>query len=268
MRKQLRIVWLAILTVAAVGLIGVDESAALSCGPGPHWIDGCTSPDTDHLNTGAVLGLDLPGDGLWPLDLTQPDVNLVMFGPTTVDRAAASDTSTNFPGAFGSSADFHNDIIDIELVALSLTGGGITVTAGAGLGNGGVLPPSKGVIVEDPSDNTLAQSFFDVFFEVDLGGGLYLYNQIPLTVQSEIDRVPPNAAYHHVITSPIPLYLGFANIGDPDFIFANLVTAQHIVPEPSTAVLLGLGVLGLLSMLRRGAVVSTRQKASGNSHES
>jgi len=56
-------------------------------------------------NSGAVVGIDLN------LDCVK-DQAKILFGPTTVQRQGASDASTNFPGAIGSSGDSHIDVID------------------------------------------------------------------------------------------------------------------------------------------------------------
>jgi hypothetical protein len=75
----------------------------------------------------------------------------------------------------------------------------------------------------DPDKDGWATSAFDVFFEVS-GAGLTepVYNTTPLQVQTEIDCVPPQGNYIHVITNPIPLYTaGGVHV-------ANLVTARHI----------------------------------------
>src|SRR5262249_34166309 len=120
----------------------------------------------------------------------------------------------------------HLDVIDTEILGMALTGGGYALRAGAGQGAGATLPASKGTIVEQPGDATHADSFFDVFFEVAVPGGTYVYNQAPLRVSSVIDCLPPHASYvppDQVVplyTSPIP--------GQGTHV-ANLVSARHTV---------------------------------------
>jgi hypothetical protein len=170
------------------------------CGPGPHFIDTCAGGD-DYLPSSALVGIDTTLDCL-------ADTNLVMFGPVKVHRSDPLDDSLNFPGT--RPVDGHLDVIDTEIVSMHLTGGGVVLTAGAGHGQGGVLAASLGNMAELPTDPALAESFFDVFFEVDLGGGNYVYNQTPLRVQTPVTCIPPFQDYIHVQdcvelwTSPTP----------------------------------------------------------------
>jgi hypothetical protein len=143
---------------------------------------------------------------------------------TRVTRTNPMNDSTCFPGS--APLDAHADVIDTELVSMSLDcGNNITVTAGCGLGACAPLPRSLGAIVEDPSDDTIGDSFFDVFFEVKLGVGVCLYNPTPLRVQAPICGVPPVASYEHSGT-PVPLF----RVGMPGTTAATLVVAQHQVP--------------------------------------
>jgi hypothetical protein len=124
----------------------------------------------------------------------------------------------------------HLDVIDTEILAMELKGGGYTLRAGAGQGEGAPLTATKGTIVEQASDPTLADSFFDVFFEVELPGGGYAYNQTPLRVSSVIDCVPPESDYIHP-DQPITLYdspvVGQGNI------VARIISARHRVGPPT-----------------------------------
>lgn len=128
-----------------------------------------------------------------------------------------------------------------------LTGGGVTLTAGAGLGMGGVLPPSLGEIVEQPSNPASADSSFEVFFEVDLGGGQFLYNHTAATLEAKINCVPPDTTYFHV-TVPVELFTAPAG----GVHVADLVSANHrtFPPQKLPAVSTwGLIVLGLLVLI-------------------
>jgi hypothetical protein len=132
------------------------------------------------------------------------------------------DDSNHYPGL--APVDGHLEVIDTEILSMSLSGGGVTMIAGGGLGQSGMLRRSPGAIAEQPDDPTLADSFFDVFFEVDLGGGVYGYNQDALRLATKIDCVPPDAVYIHPIdcvklySSPVP------HQGD---VVAYLVRADH-----------------------------------------
>ena len=75
--------------------------------------------------------------------------------------------------------------------------------------------------VDSDCVGTQADSFFDVLFEVEVGGKK-LHNNVPLRLQSIIDRKPPKRIYQHVITEPIEL---FDENNGKTGIF--LVTASH-----------------------------------------
>ncbi|TWT43640.1 hypothetical protein RAS1_00390 [Phycisphaerae bacterium RAS1] len=182
----------------------------------------------DHMPTGALVGVDVDFDCV-------RDFNLVMFGPAFIRRSNPVDDSSNYPGT--RPVDGHLDVIDTEMLAMSLTGGGVTLTAGAGMG-AIPLAPTRGNVAEQPGNPNLADSFFDVFFEVDLGGENRLYNQTPLVVQSVIDCVPPDRMYAHPTGLCIPLYdhptpgMGVHR--------ANLVSANHDpFPRPGACCLAG-----------------------------
>jgi len=188
------------------------------CGPGQHWIHLPDCPPggvgADIVPSGAVLGIDRDLDCV-------ADVNIVAFGPATIGKRGPVDDATNFPGT--RPIDQHKDVVDTEILAMSLTGGGFTLTAGAGLGNQ-PLSPSHGAVAEQPGDPALADSFFDVFVEVDLGGGNYLYNQTPVRVRDVITCMPPDANYFH-ITACLPLYT--SPTPGQGIHVANLTSANH-----------------------------------------
>jgi hypothetical protein len=184
------------------------------CGPGPHWVDECAA-GVDEMPSGATVGIDLDLD-------CRPDTSLVLRGPVLIRRSAPLDDSLNFPGTRPN--DGHLETLDTEIVSMTLSGGGVVFTAGAGLGRGGVLSPSLGVILEQSGDDRAADSFFDMFFEIDLGAGRFAYNLMPLRVESKIDCIPPDATYIHP-TGCLPLYDSpVPGAGD---IIAQLVTADH-----------------------------------------
>ena len=190
--------------------------AAAQCGPGSHWVDGCPAGVDNWGWTGALVGIDTDLD-CWR------DMNLVLGGPVQVNRTASMDDSVNFPGT--RLIDGHLDVIDTEIVSMNLTGVGATLRAGAGTGvgpNGGLLKASKGVIAELLTDDTRAQSHFEVYFELDMGGGIYLYNHDPLIITSIIDRVPPQERYIHPV---VCLFLYTDPVGGTHY--NNFVTAWH-----------------------------------------
>ena len=229
------------------------------CGPGPHFIDACgpfPPVGTDLVaNNGAVVGIDLDFDCV-------RDINIVM-GPCAapnhllqVDKTLGPiDDSANFPGT--SPVDGHPtgpglDVIDTEIVAMCLTGGGVTLAAGTAGPSALPLQPSLGTVAEDVTtpNPSFANTKFDVFFEVSGVPGGPLYNQAPLEVTSYIDCLPPAANYHHPVGICVPLTTagvcaGGVNAGnpcvsDPDCpgstcdgrtVLANLVSANHSVNQ-------------------------------------
>lgn len=230
----------AIIIAATVGLTPTSIQAAPICGPGAHWVDTCTA-GLDTFDSVATVGIDFNFDAV-------VDQTIVLSGPTTVMRSGPLDDSLIFPGT--RPVDAHSDVIDTEIVSMQLVGAGpITLTAGAGLGTS-VLPPSLGAIAEDPGDPALAFSFFDVFVELDVGGGLILVNQQALRVEALITEVPPlGIPYIHPLPGPIVL---FDLQGAPA---AQLINVIHKpIPAPATISLFAAGLIGVAFARRRRAL--------------
>jgi hypothetical protein len=150
------------------------------------------------------------------------DLSLILSGPVTVDRSEPSDDSNRFPGL--RDEDGHLDVIDTEILSMSLTGSGYILVAGAGHGHGGDLDHSYGATAELP-DSSLRDSFFDVFFEIEMPDGMPLYNHESVRIATIIDRVPPfGATYIKPTELCLPLYTGTG------VHVANLVEAEHNIP--------------------------------------
>jgi hypothetical protein len=190
--------------------------------------------EVDHFEaTQALIGLRMPDGSL---------VNKVLSGPATVevDLTSLADSPAN-----------GLEEVATELVSMELSGGGVILRAGRALG----LLPSRGQIEEKvnvqsgrldlpgpdspfctppvPADcaGTQANSFFDVYFEIEVSGVGKLHNEKSLRLEAMIDQKPPKARYRHVITAPIEL---FDENGQPTGIF--LVTAEHSTIPPEVDV--------------------------------
>ncbi|MEK6797998.1 MAG: hypothetical protein AABZ12_03455, partial [Planctomycetota bacterium] len=201
---------------------GIDDACAAApcaeCGPEQHWIHNPPCPPggfgQDTLPSGAYAGIDTNGDCI-------ADINFVLGGPVTIRKKGPRDDSAQYPGL--RPIDGHLDVIDTEILSMSLTGGGMTLTAGGGLGTF-PLQGSTGAIAEDPTDPFVADSFFDVFFEITDGLGLLAYNRTPIRVATRIDCLPPDGIYAH-ITGCTPLFSSPSPTGGT--FVGNLVSANH-----------------------------------------
>ena len=211
------------------------------CGPGPHWVDTCPAGQDSIANTKGIVVIDLDLDCVGDVELvlgpcSAPDHLLV------IHRSDPRDDSQTFPGT--RPVDGHLDVIDTEIIEMCLTGEGVTLKAG--LGQGGVITKSLGATAEKVTDDLWAESFFDVFFEVDLGGGMLVYNQTPLRVEADIDCVPPQATF---LSEPVCLPLYTSPIPGEGMHVANLITADHLVNPPPIPTLTQWGLVGLMLVL-------------------
>ncbi len=198
------------------------------CPPGSHWIDGCGSGN-DQLKSRATVVIDTN-----PLSCVG-NTTLVLDGPVIVEKIGPLDDSVRYPGTRLN--DLHLDVIDTEIRSMTLVGGGVILRAGEGMGQGAPLKRSYGVIAEQPLNSFVADSFFDVFFEVDLGGGNYYYNHNPHRLGTPITCVPPNEVYQSTLCLP----LFDRPRGNPNAVHvANLVSAQH---DPFADPVCGNGVI-------------------------
>ena len=218
--------------IAIIGVTVLLLAAAAQVNAGPHWVDAVTQGQHTLASKG-VFDLQIIGGSFFP--------GITLFGPTVVWNGDAFDTPD--PGDPG-----HDNEIQTEMVSMNLTGGGITVVAGDGTGNGlddGWLH-SPGWVREDPIDPTLAESHFDVSFMITLPpsmGGMTLVNPIAHPMRATITEIPPQVFVYVALgqTELIP------EGGGPPV--AIITTATHS-PEPSSLVLLALGGLALLRRRR------------------
>ena len=208
--------------------IGVNTSVAQcvpprpstpQCGPGHHWIDNCPGGlDTMQSRASAQVNFD-------PASCAPSPNPFTLCGPIRVVRQASKDTViTN--GCASARVDSHK-AIPTEIVNMVLSdgpNGAIKLIAGQSAAP--ELRRSLGAIVEFQGNDSLALSFFDVFFKIVTPMGT-LYNHEPLRIQADIDRVPPVAVYQHIFDSLF--CIGLYDSPDPGqgTKRANLVKAEH-----------------------------------------
>jgi hypothetical protein len=237
MKRCMAIVGGLVLLLAAAVPVG-----AATYGPKDHWVD-IVIEDTHDMEIDGEFTVDIPGVGSLAFPVT---------GLMTVWHGDARDTLDPLdPG--------HLNHVDVEMVSMSLTGtvpvvGTATLTSGDGVGNGLSDGPlfTEGDIIEDTGDPAWADSFFDIFFEIELDstvhGNITVFNKDALHVSARIDRIPPvgfTYEYHGGIA--IPLYSTLDPGGDP----VAHIPAASFTPEPSGLVVVCLGGLGLLARRRR-----------------
>ena len=224
-----------LILVAVMAIPAGRLTAGPICGGVPDWVNNCPAGTDKFSSRASVTILDANFVPIFAGDLYD--------SATTIYRGAGS-----------------GGLMLTEMVALNLTGSGITVHAGDGDGNlasDGVTYSPGYVQQQTPptGDPVLADSFFDIFFEVDYGP-LHLHNYLSdtgphLSMHAVISGVPPiGAIYEPPIDVPIPLYM--TGVPDP---LAYLVHASHVpTPEPSGLLLVACGTVGLLTLRRRHRV--------------
>ena len=141
---------------------------------------------------------------------------------------------------------------------MSLTGSGVTIVAGAGQGQGGSLSASNGVIAESLTDPTQAESFFDCFFEAYINGQ-YVYNHVPIRIESVIDRFPP---YNQTFTFSGCVGAYSSPDSGQGLLLGNITGIDLTIMEPNpipTVSEWGMLILGLL-LLMAGTVAVIRRR--------
>ena len=146
--------------------------------------------------------------------------------------AGSSEVEVFFEGAEGDADDDdgnNREEVETELVELNLSGGGISVSLNPNVRSFGSIEElvnnTIGRLDLDPFHPGDADSFFDVFFQIDVGGGLILHNDQALRIETVIGEKPPlGSRYVHILPPTGPLELLDQN-DNPSGIF--LVDAQH-----------------------------------------
>jgi len=231
-------------------ICAADCSPPVPCGPGPHWVDTCAAGTDVILRSVGVVGIDLTNDG-------QVDTTIAFKGPVTIVRSGPLDDSARYPGLRNTPG--HLDVIDTEITSLVMTatGGEIFRAGTSAPGLVGPVAPTYGAIAELQNDNKLAESFFNVFFEIELTPGNYIYNQVPVKHVFIIDRVPPGPAIYAMVTpGPIPLWTSPTPMQGVQV--AQLITGEHLVNIPALSEW-GVVVMALLVLTAATVVINCRR---------
>ncbi len=159
--------------------------------------------------------------------------------------------------------------LQTEIYDMTLIGSGITVTAGDGVADGVQTAGARaefytGGTITQQGNGEFADSFFDVFFQIDLqtpGGPLVLHNNQAQHTASVINQIPPANGTPYGDPLGIQIQLFDTNDRLRGATWATLVPNpsggadipgphMDISPEPGTWLLLG-SALGLAGVLRR-----------------
>jgi hypothetical protein len=227
-----------VLFTVSLGAMVVALSTAetrAGCGPGMNWVQGCIPGVDNYAFIEADAGVDVTFDGV-------ADVPVVLTGTAVIAHTAAMDDSAAFPGT--RAVDGTNDVVDLEVTSMALSGGGSSAIAGAGLGGGGGLPASRGWVAEQAGDVSLADSYLELYLEINVDGSV-LYNQIaiPLNAAMPLTHLPIDERFLMPQGTIVPLFT--APVGGARA--AQIVSLELIItPEPATGLMaLALAGFGL-----------------------
>lgn len=178
-----------IITALFLFFINGPSLAIDKCEPKNRWVETCGA-DTDDISVSeATLSLDQGCDG-------SSDSQITLSGPVKIRRGDPQDILDH--SVFGNlgNVDNHKDVIETEIVSMTLTNGQYTLRAGDGTGNlsndGALYSP--GHILENTRDSTKAESLFHLFFEIDTPNGTF-HNQQALIMRATITKAPPLNRY-------------------------------------------------------------------------
>jgi hypothetical protein len=231
---------LATSVAASSLMIALSGSAYAQFGPGPHWVDS-VPPATVPLPYALVeFGLDTDLNG-------SADLDTKFVGPTIVQLSGAQDVSTRYPTL--RDPDGHLDVVDTEVVSMIMPGQGAssgwTLLAGISAG----LPThTYGAMAEQPGNSAVAESFFDVFIEIEGTPYGTLHNTTPVHISGLTYQLPPVSDYL-VTNYPVPLYNSSQQLIATLTTLQNGQPAHKFIPEPGSLTLAG--VATAMGLLRR-----------------
>ncbi len=170
-------------------------------------------PGCDEFDSGAQVNVDFS-----PIDGTEPEI-VTLNGPTRIHRGPVADGDSD-----------GLDDVQTEIIGMSLEG---TTSVGPATVMQSPTRPSNGAFEEQNNATTgtidfPADSFFDVFVEVDLPQiNMVLHNTQPIRMECIIFQIPPEfCLYQPPVDDPIELY------SEQDQLVALIVHAAHIPLPP------------------------------------
>lgn len=184
------------------------------------------APGCDSFQSGGQVNIELAAGGE-PFTVT-------LNGPTTIVRETAPQDVTAYPPAGRAlpAGPSGNGLDEVETEMIQLDLQGLTSMFGTVHVHQSPTRATHGLFEEQVDDTPgemdfPADSFFDVFFEIDITGVDTVYNQDPMRLECVINEIPPLLClYQPPIDDPIELYRQ-----DNDQLFAYIVHAAH-VPIP------------------------------------
>ena len=162
------------------------------------------------------------------------------LGPAPVPFTLRGPTEVHVLFEYLTEGDAHDndgnglDEVEAYLVSMNLTDGDVTLrirglSASPFAWSGGLIEELAnnipGRLDLDPFHQGDADSFFDVFFEIELPGGTILHNEQPVRMAATISEKPPLARYVAVLPQSGPVELLDEN-NDPTGI--SITRAEHI----------------------------------------
>ena len=219
-----------------------------------------------EVNGGVIIaGTDTPSQStaLFTIHINDPyfsggltETISLSSGPFSILRQQQQGLGNGTPSSF----------IDTELRGLTLTGnsatfGPLTVRVGSdnSVQQGASLGQLQNVLTTTPGSPTLVgpedfvsgDSFFDVFFEIDVAG-LTFYNRVPhVLVAPGITSLPPVGSTHFP-SGTVDLFFRVGSDNSPNDPLIGYAGGSHtITPEPASFAVLSLGFLAAVVISRR-----------------
>ncbi len=183
-------------------------------------------------------------------------------GGFNINRLQAQGLGDGTPASF-----INTEIKGLTLTGTSINVGSLTTRIGAdnGVQEGATLGQIQNVLTLTPGSPTLVaptdfvsgNSFFDVFFEIDVAGMTFYNKSIdPLNMSSFITSIPPIGAVH-TSSGFVSLFQRVGAINNnADPLVGALLVGSHTLsvtpcPEPASFALLGVGFMAAGVVSRR-----------------